>query len=48
MSKLGIKLVIYANHVLRSSIKAVTETLEILTKKQLSSIENRIVPLKSI
>ena len=48
MSKLGIKLVIYANHVLRSSIKAVTETLEILTKKQLSSIENRIVPLKRV
>ena len=49
MSKLGIKLVIYANHVLRSSIKAVTETLEILNKKkQLSSIENRIVPLKRV
>ena len=49
MPKLGIKLVIYANHVLRSSIKAVTETLEILNKKkQLSSIENRIVPLKRV
>tara|TARA_B100000780_G_C21121643_1_gene454393 strand:- start:1909 stop:3549 length:1641 start_codon:yes stop_codon:yes gene_type:complete len=49
MPKYGIKLVIYANHVLRSTIKAVSETLEILNKKgQLSSIEENIVPLAKV
>ena len=41
MSKLGIKLVIYANHVLRSSIKAVTETLEILNKKKTTFLNRK-------
>ena len=49
MPKYGIKLVIYANHVLRSTIKAVSETLKILNKKgELSSIENKIVPLAKV
>tara|TARA_X000000950_G_scaffold259572_1_gene328065 strand:+ start:8031 stop:9668 length:1638 start_codon:yes stop_codon:yes gene_type:complete len=49
MPKHGIKLVIYANHVLRSTIKAVSETLKILNKKgELSSIEKHIVPLAKV
>ena len=49
MPKHGIRLVIYANHVLRSTIKAVSETLQILNKKkELSSIEKNIVPLAKV
>ena len=49
MKKLGIKIVIYANHVLRTTIKSVLENMSILRKKgQLSFIENKIVPLKKI
>jgi phosphoenolpyruvate phosphomutase len=49
MPKHGIKLVIYANHVLRSAIKAVSETLKILNEKgELSSIEKNIVPLSKV
>ena len=49
MSKLGINVVIYANHVLRTTIKSVTENLKILRKKgQLSFIENKISPLKKV
>ena len=49
MPKHGIKLVIYANHILRSTIKAVSKTLEILNKKgELASIENHIVPLSKV
>ena len=49
MPKYGISLVIYANHVLRSTIKAVSETLKILKeKKNLSSIENKIAPLAKV
>ena len=49
MPKYGIKLVIYANHVLRSTIKAVSETLKILNEKgELSSIEKNIVPLSKV
>jgi phosphoenolpyruvate phosphomutase len=49
MPKHGIKLVIYANHILRSTIKAVSKTLEILNKTgELASIENHIVPLSKV
>tara|TARA_B100000787_G_scaffold170024_1_gene163510 strand:+ start:3097 stop:4743 length:1647 start_codon:yes stop_codon:yes gene_type:complete len=49
MPKYGIKLVIYANHILRSTIKAVSKTLEILNKTgELASIENHIVPLSKV
>ena len=49
MPKHGIKMVIYANHVLRSTIKAVSETLKILNRKgELASIEKKIVPLETV
>ena len=49
MPKLGIKMVIYANHVIRSTIKAVSETLNKLNKKgELSSIEKDIAPLSQV
>lgn len=49
MEQLKIKAVIYANHVLRSTIQGVSETLKILRKKrQLSYIEKRIAPLKKV
>ena len=49
MPRLGIKMVIYANHVIRSTIKAVSETLRKLNdKRELSSIENNIVPLSKV
>ena len=49
MPKYGIKMVIYANHVIRSTIKAVSETLQILNKKgELASIEKKIAPLEKV
>jgi len=49
MKRLGIKVVIYANHVLRTTIKSVLENLTLLRSKgQLSSIENKIAPLKKV
>ena len=49
MKKLGIKMVIYANHVLRTTIQSVSENLNLLRKKgQLSFIENKIAPLKKV
>lgn len=49
MPRHGINLVIYANHILRSTIKAVSETLKILKeKKELSFIEKQIVPLSKV
>ncbi len=49
MKKLGIKMVIYANHILRTTIKSVSENLNLLRSKgQLSYIENKIAPLKKV
>ena len=49
MPAFGIKMVIYANHVLRSSIQAISKTLETLSKKgELSSIEKNIAPLNKV
>ena len=49
MPKLGIRMVIYANHILRSTIKAVSETLKILNNKgELAAIEKKIVPLEKV
>jgi len=49
IKKLGVQIVIYANHVLRSRIKAQKDTLKILaTSKKLSSIEKKISPLEEV
>ena len=49
MKSLGIKMVIYANHILRTTIKSVSENLNLLRDKgQLSCIENKISPLKKV
>ena len=49
MPQLGIRMVIYANHILRSTIKAVSETLRILNNKgELAAIEKKIVPLEKV
>lgn len=49
MKSLGIKMVIYANHILRTTIKSVSENLSLLRSKgQLSCIENKISPLKKV
>ena len=49
MPKLGIKIVIYANHILRSSIKAINETLgEISKTKELSSVDRKITSLSEV
>ncbi len=46
---LGIKMVIYANHGLRASIKAVDEVLgEIMKAGRLDTVEDRIVPMKTV
>ena len=49
MPGLGIKMVIYANHLLRSSIQAISKTLQTLNKRgELSSIEKSIAPLNKV
>jgi phosphoenolpyruvate phosphomutase len=45
----GFKLVIFANHALRSSIKAMTETLTTLRREQYTgSVEDKVVPLERV
>jgi phosphoenolpyruvate phosphomutase len=47
MQKLGVNIVIYANHVLRSRIKSQKEILNVLSKdKKLKNVEKMIAPLK--
>ncbi len=47
MEKLGVNIVIYANHVLRSRIKSQKEILSTLAKdKKLKNVEKMIAPLK--
>ena len=47
MQRLGVSIVIYANHVLRSRIKIQNEILNVLAKdKKLKNVENMIAPLK--
>ncbi|GAB4294785.1 MAG: hypothetical protein Kow0098_16580 [Ignavibacteriaceae bacterium] len=47
--KAGVSLVIWANHLLRSSVKAMKETAaEIFNNESLSSVENKIVSVKEI
>jgi phosphoenolpyruvate phosphomutase len=45
----GFKLVIFANHAVRSSIKAMTETLQTLKREMFTgSVEERVVPLERV
>lgn len=45
----GISLVIWANHLLRSSIKAMQQTAaQIYEERSISSIEGQVVPVKEI
>jgi phosphoenolpyruvate phosphomutase len=45
----GFKLVIFANHAVRSSIKAMTETLATLKREMFTgSVEDRVVPLERV
>jgi phosphoenolpyruvate phosphomutase len=47
--EVGVSLVIWANHLMRASIKAMQETAaEIYEARTLASIENKIVPVKEI
>jgi phosphoenolpyruvate phosphomutase len=45
----GFKLIIFANHAVRSSIKAMTETLQTLRREMFTgSVEDRVVPLERV
>lgn len=45
----GFKLIIFANHAVRSSIKAMTETLATLKREMFTgSVEDRVVPLERV
>ncbi len=49
LAKMGFKLVIFANHAMRSSIKAMRETLQTLrTSNVAASVEDRVVPLTDV
>ncbi len=49
LHKAGFKLVIFANHAVRSSIKAMTETLQTLRKEMFTgSVEDKVVPLPRV
>jgi phosphoenolpyruvate phosphomutase len=49
MIKLGVNIVIYANHVLRSRIKIQKEILTVLAKdKKLKNVENMVAPLEDV
>lgn len=49
LSKMGFKLVIFANHAIRSSIKAMRETLATLRQSNVAaSVEDRVVPLTDV
>ena len=45
----GFKLIIFANHAVRSSIKAMTETLQTLKREMFTgSVEDKVVPLERV
>ena len=45
----GFKLIIFANHAVRSSIKAMTDTLQTLKREMFTgSVEDRVVPLERV
>jgi len=49
LAKVGFKLIIFANHAIRSSIKAMTETLQTLKKEMYTgSVKDRVVPLPRV
>jgi len=49
LDKAGFKLVIFANHAVRSSIKAMTETLQTLRREMFTgSVEDKVVPLTRV
>jgi len=49
LSKAGFKLIIFANHAIRSSIKAMTETLQTLKKEMFTgSVKDKVVPLPRV
>ena len=49
LHKAGFKLIIFANHAIRSSIKAMTETLTTLKREMFTgSVEDRVVPLERV
>jgi len=49
LHKAGFKLIIFANHAIRSSIKAMTETLQTLKKEMFTgSVEDKVVPLARV
>jgi phosphoenolpyruvate phosphomutase len=49
LHKAGFKLIIFANHAVRSSIKAMTETLTTLKREMFTgSVEDKVVPLERV
>ncbi len=49
LHKAGFKLIIFANHAIRSSIKAMTETLQTLKKEMYTgSVKDKVVPLPRV
>ncbi|MFC1864778.1 isocitrate lyase/phosphoenolpyruvate mutase family protein [Chloroflexota bacterium] len=49
INRLGVKMVIYANHGLRASIKAINEALsEIRREGRLDTVESKIVPMSTV
>jgi phosphoenolpyruvate phosphomutase len=49
LSRAGFKMIIFANHALRSAIRAMQETLAVLRKQaSAASVEDRIVPLAEV
>jgi phosphoenolpyruvate phosphomutase len=49
LHKAGFKLIIFANHAIRSSVKAMTETLQTLKKEMYTgSVKDKVVPLPRI
>lgn len=49
LAELGYRVVIFANHALRSSLKAMRETLEILRREGFTgAVDDRVVPLEDV
>lgn len=49
LHKAGFKLIIFANHAVRSSIKAMTETLQTLKREMYTgSVDDKVVPLERV
>ncbi|WP_437936176.1 isocitrate lyase/phosphoenolpyruvate mutase family protein [Sorangium sp. So ce341] len=49
LHKAGFKLIIFANHAIRSSIKAMTETLQTLRREMYTgSVDDKVVPLERV